>query len=80
MRLFVFKIFFAVIHPPIDLKETQYTEKTTYSLDINGKERIYMVHAWAPFGVECSSVETLDNEFVGKITWYKKVAAATPGL
>ena len=39
-----------------------------------------MVHAWAPFGVECSSVETLDNEFVGKITWYKKVAAATPGL
>ena len=64
-----------VIHPPIDLTVTNYTVETTYSLESKGKgnERTYTVHAWAQFGVECSSVETLDNGFVGRITWYKRV-------
>ena len=66
-------LLFSVIHPPIALVETVYTEKNTSSVDIQGKARIYTVDAGVPFGIECNSVETLDNEFVGRITWYKNV-------
>ena len=72
-------MFYPVILPPIDLAETEYTEKTTYSHTIgeDEKERVYTVHAGAQFGVECSSVETPNNKFFGRITWYKRVKTAS---
>ena len=33
---------------------------------------MYEIHAGAQFGVECSSVATPDNEFVGRVTWYRR--------
>ena len=72
-------MYFPVIHPPIDLAKTKYTEKTTYSqaISTDQKERTYTVHAGAQFGVECNSVETPNNEFIGRITWYKRVIMAS---
>ena len=33
----------------------------------------YSVHTGAQFGVECSSVATIEEPFAGELTWYKKV-------
>ena len=65
-----------VIHPPIGLAETLYTNQTTYNKTVReSQESAYVIHAGAQFGVECSSVATPDNEFVGRVTWYRKVVS-----
>ena len=59
-----------VIHPPIGLAKTLYTSHKKTS---GSQESVYEIHAGAQFGVECSSVATPDNEFVGRVTWYRRV-------
>ena len=32
----------------------------------------YSVHTGAQFGVECSSIATIEKPFAGEVTWYKR--------
>ena len=66
------------IPPPIDIIETDYT--TMYDKNetqtAEGLIYSYTVHAEAQFGIECNSIGSVGDEFVGDITWYKKA----PGI
>ena len=61
------------ILPPISLSETEYSQNNTYTKTMTSQGSYnYTVHSGAQFGIECSSIATPDNEFVGTVTWYKR--------
>ena len=68
------------IKPPISLNETEYTRESTYNLSMTceGTDTVYTysVHTGAQFGVECSSIATIQKPFSGEVTWYKKVTVS----
>ena len=69
------------ILPPISLAETEYTQNNTYTktdtFDVSRVSYKYTVHDGAQFGIECSSVATPSNEFVGEVTWYKRTTSVS---
>ena len=83
LKIHSLSLLYTAIEPPISLKETKYTKENTYTVssssDSDGNELTYtyIVHDGAQFGVECSSVATPEEEFVGEVTWYKKMISSS---
>ena len=71
---------YTAIKPPISLNETEYTRDSTYSVSVTseGTDTVYTysVHTGAQFGVECSSIATIEKPFAGEVTWYKKMTVS----
>ena len=62
---------FTAITPPINVSESQYTNYNRTG-DLAERSLTYFVLTGTQFGIECNSIASPSNEFVGEITWYKK--------
>ena len=65
------------IEPPIALNIDSNAKPNTFNEShvVDKNMYMYSVHKGAEFGVECSSVATEGNEFIGEVTWYKETIA-----